>query len=687
MTETLRLRVEFTDLHILRNSQITDGLRRSWILLKPQHRTISDLAAYLLHVFNLHDSCPDGLLISMDEFVLPPFESTCIFKDKDIVSVRRKGVSEIAMIEDGGNCVEVEEFIERRLVNGGMKLLAGEEFEKEKGGYESDLEEDELDELEDTLPVKSAPGNGTSTHSKKRKRSEKPGSSKKKRSKLATTGACSTVQEGIQGNVQEYKKSAQKCRAKKILLKKEKITTIEGELDDSSASDTDERTNNISHSTHSANRSSQLQENGMNGVVSSEKPDESNKFPSRSARRKKARRKWLRENMKAQKEESHQTQVDNQVNQKSSNNDYRQSSDKANQPLSVNDNQKSSGEDGSETDNDEDDNVVPVVTRPGHIRFAPLRKVNADQSFQQNEIPVSLNSCLFQWNGITSKKKGQKWGMEKTSYSKKSNYEDVYQESSVMVGIEEEIPETDPLDFDKLELSTTVPKEGDQIAYRLIELSSCWTPEISSYRVGKVSRYNPQSNKIVLVQVPEYPIVFEEMTDETSEVQPDTSLYGEDGSLEIDYSSLIDVRIVKYGKLNTAKAAAGDQNAASDFRLKNGTETKAASDFRLKNDKETQAAASGFRLKNDKGSQAATSGFRLKNDKGSQAAASGFGNDKEKSASTQENGKVNTWDEISQALNAKKAELSQENGSWKIRPWRGSALGPTMALLRAQSEL
>lgn len=59
-----------------------------------------------------------------------------------------------------------------------------------------------------------------------------------------------------------------------------------------------------------------------------------------------------------------------------------------------------------------------------------------------------------------------------------------------------------------------------------------------------------------------------------------------------------------------------------------------------------------------------------------------------------ENGNVGAWDEISQALNAKKAELSQEDGwgkndgsVWSSRPWRGSALGPTMALLRAQSEL
>ncbi|KAK9903896.1 hypothetical protein M0R45_000867 [Rubus argutus] len=620
MTESVRLRVEFKDRHILSKSQRTDGLRRSWILLQPQHCTIADLAAYLLHVFDLHDSCPDGLLISMDDFVLPPFESTCIFKDKDIVSVKRKGdtLSEIAMIEDRTNFIEVEEIVERQPVITGMKLLANEEFEKEEGAYESEPEEDEPDQLEDVLPTKTAPD----MNSKKRKRSNKPESSKRKRSKSAAIGECSGCPEDVHGDVQEDKnKSSHKHRAKKSLSKKDKSITGEGELINSSASKTDKRTNTISKSSPSAKRSCQLQENGINGVVSSDKPDESKKLPSRSARRKKAKRKWLRENMKAQKEELNQTQIGKPDNQQSFDKDNQKSSEEHEKP---------------NTDSDDDDNVVPVVTRPGHIRFAPLGKVDAEQTFQQNEIPVAI----FQWNGITSKKKGQKWGMEKTSHSRKSDYEDLYQESSEILGIEEEIPENDPIDFNKLELSTTLPKEGDQIAYRLIELSSGWTPEVSSYRVGKVSQYNPASNKIVLVQVPEYPVVFEE-TDEAAEVEPDTSHYGEDGSLEIDYSSLIDVRIVKYGILNTAKVATGDQNAASGFRLKN-------------DDKETRAA-------------------------------------------TQENGKVGAWDEISQALNAKKAELSQEDGwgkndgsvrsSWSSRPWRGSALGPTMALLRAQSEL
>lgn len=48
-----------------------------------------------------------------------------------------------------------------------------------------------------------------------------------------------------------------------------------------------------------------------------------------------------------------------------------------------------------------------------------------------------------------------------------------------------------------------------------------------------MSWYDPQSNKIMLVQVPGYPIVFEETDDEASDVLPDASLYGEDGSLEV----------------------------------------------------------------------------------------------------------------------------------------------------------
>lgn len=62
-----------------------------------------------------------------------------------------------------------------------------------------------------------------------------------------------------------------------------------------------------------------------------------------------------------------------------------------------------------------------------------------------------------------------------------------------------------------------------------------------------------------------------------------------------------------------------------------------------------------------------------------------------------ENGEVNVWDQINEAIEAKKAKLSQEDGwrkdessgtrSWSYRALRRSALGPTMAILRSQNGL
>lgn len=51
-------------------------------------------------------------------------------------------------------------------------------------------------------------------------------------------------------------------------------------------------------------------------------------------------------------------------------------------------------------------------------------------------------------------------------------------------------------------------------------------------QVGKILRYYPESNRIMLVTVPECPIDFEKMTEELSD-EPDTSPYGEDGSLKV----------------------------------------------------------------------------------------------------------------------------------------------------------
>ncbi|GMY26340.1 coilin isoform X2 [Fagus crenata] len=638
-SEGVRVRLEFKQRHVLKKSQLKEGLKRSWLLLKPEIETISDLAAHLLHNFDLHDSCPHGLILFMDGFVLPPFESTCILKDKDIVCVKRKGDTVVDVIEAGDgvdSIVVVDKNVEEQHVVTGLKLLANEDFEKEYDGCDD--------------------GGHEIAVSKKRKASEKLRSPKRKKNKVAATSKCLVVPEDDQHDVNAEdngslhhsrvlpKKSVKKDKSTKSVKKDKSSKSVK--KDKSSALES----NDTTKSATIAKRSCQLEENGKESVNVSQKPGETKKLPSRSARRKKAKRQWLRGQVKAESKKGQILKKDDE-----------QSPVKENQKVSEEHQQ-------SDEDSDEEGDVVPIVIRPGHIRFE--RPVDADRSIQQNQSPMEDS----QWNGITCKKKGQKWGIEQKSSYKRNDHmnwnqesyrrndhmnwnQESYkstdhmnwnQESSDIHTAEKKTPATNPIDFNKLTPYTSMPKEGDVIAYRLIELSSSWTPEISSFRVGKISRYYPESKRIILVTLPEYPIEFEEIAEEIA-AQPAASLYGEDGSLKIDYSSLVDVRIVKHGNLDSAKVVVSVVN---------------------EDPVDNQIAVSGFGVSN---------------------------NNKETPAPTRENGEVNVWDEISQALNTKKAQLSQEDGwskeessgknKWSYRALRGSALGPTMALLRAQNGL
>lgn len=177
----------------------TEGLRKCWILLKPQHKTISDLSSHILHVFDLHNACPHGLLLSMEGFALPPFESTCILKDKDIIRVKKKGSTstEIIKIDDGLNgSLNVVEIIDMPLVTKGTNLLANEEFERESGGYETEPEEDVAEEVED---VENSPEE--KTVSKKRKASKDLRCPKRRKTKSASAGKCLEVPENVGTNV------------------------------------------------------------------------------------------------------------------------------------------------------------------------------------------------------------------------------------------------------------------------------------------------------------------------------------------------------------------------------------------------------------------------------------------------------------------------------------------------------
>ncbi|KAF4366219.1 hypothetical protein F8388_014937 [Cannabis sativa] len=682
--EGVRLRLVFDDRQLLTKSQKNEGLKRSWILLQPNHHTISDLSDYILHVFDLDEACPNGLVLSIEGFALPPFESTCILKEEDVISIKKKrGLStDIQRVRDGEKSLVVEEvMVKQPLRTGGMKLLANEEFERESGGYRSEAEEDEPDMLEDKLPVDDTPKKKAVSKKRKASKKLKRSNDRRKRHKLVNV-------EDVPSDVQpeENESSQQDSLPEKSPVKKDKSSDMDSESDDSSTQKIDEKADSIMEFTPSKPSSCQAQplENGKQSVASSHTLNGVQKLPSRSTRRKRAKRQRLREQAKARENELHQAQVLKADNQQTSSLQSHQAQvhQTNNQQSSSKDNGRNSKEHQREKCNDEEDNVVPIVVRPGHIRFEPFGKEDGDQAIPQ----FKISEINFQWNGITSKRKGQQWGKEKTAFPKRNDQKKENPECSDMLVNEEEEKEDQekttvdvPVDFDKLKPCSTLPQVGDTVAYRLVELSASWTPELSSFRVGKVSNYESKSDKITLIQVPEYPIVFEKR-DEESE-QPNVSLYAEDGSLEIDYWSLADVRIIKCDDANL--------NADKAKSVSNGV---------------CQASSSKVIFK-EKAKSAIPISDKAK------SPVQGIGEEKAKSSipisekaksPVQENGKVDVWDEICESLNAKKAQLSQENNwnkkkdsagstskssSWSSRSLRGSAVGPTMARLRAQKEL
>ncbi|XP_022966834.1 coilin-like [Cucurbita maxima] len=599
--EVVRLRILFKHKDLLTAS--LSGLSRSWIVLKSHFRTISDLSSYILSVFRLHDACPNGLILSMDGFVLPPFESVGILKDKDIVRVKKKKSTAI--------CLSV-----------GNKLIKTEEF-RESGSEE--------DELKAPLPVKAAPVE--KKVSKKRKASKIIRNTKRKKNNSFPSEEFPTIVADVHysNEMHEERNHVKSDLPQKVIggENDSSSSSSASESDTSSNIDIDGRNNNIIKSTGNAKRIDQIGVGGKH-IELSDKAGETQKGPSRSSRCKKAKRHWLRE--RAQNEEQQQLLLETSIDQGPSQND----------------------------DADMDDDTVPVVVKPGHIRFEPFGKVAADQTEKQ---PKHFPMETLHWNGITNKK-GQKWGKEKTSSWNRNNSNNRTGEPLQLPTTEAEphtisAPVVGPINFDELGPCSGLPQKGDVVAYRLIELSSTWTPEISSFRAGKVSWYDIESNRIMLNPVPEYPLPVKKEMDEDSALHLDSTPYGENGSLKIDFASLVDLRLIRQGSLDSSKTMVNQENTSA----------------------KQSAESSKF--------------------------AHGIGNAND---TKQGNGKVSAWDEISEALSAKKAELSKNDGwnreessgrrpdgrnqeessgkrSRSCRALRGSALGPTVGLLRARNEI
>nr|XP_009415977.1 PREDICTED: coilin isoform X3 [Musa acuminata subsp. malaccensis] len=535
MEDAVRLRVEFDDHRVLTKTQRLEGLCRCWLLLPPELSTVSDVATHLVRAFALHLSCPHGVLLSMDEFVLPPFESSSIFRDKDIVRVKKKVAKTKQLLEICGDAYHIQDskIVEKQPITSGNELLNIKDFHEDLELCKSKKGEDAC-EVEGNTTKRQILSSEETILKRKRKQSDKPQNSKHDQ--------------------------VENCHR---IPSQQQLT------------------------------------------------DSMNKSPSRSARRKKAKRQWLRE--MANQQLSENKQGEKQAN------DVQGTLSKykiVDQTIEI------------------EEEIVPVIVRPGHIRFEPIDGDGEHDNTQSNG-PVET----LQWNGTTSKKKGQKWGREKT-LSKKSDDDYCNGAFNENMITEEGEHVDDHINFESLFPLTRLPEEGDILVYRLVELSSSWCPELSSFRVGKVSSYDSISMKIVLLPIPEYPISSQEKKDaEESAQEPDSTLYKEDGSLEIEYTSLVDVRLLKghdSDNLHNEKSKEKAQSNNWDLALVDA-------------------------------------------------------NPRHSAAPLVESRPTMGWDQIDQALSERKAQLQQTDtwaikgsttASWSYRALRGSALGPTLALLR-----
>ncbi|KAJ9549439.1 hypothetical protein OSB04_021982 [Centaurea solstitialis] len=468
-TPSLRLRLVFEDRSILSRNQRSEGMDHAWFLLKSQqHRTISDVCAHLLHIFKLGRSCPNGILLSMDGFVLPSFESTEMLKDK----------------EKGGDAVEA--------VDAGNLLDKVENDGLDPKHYSHDLF------LYVTCSL-------FANHRKKKRR----------------LGVLDDAED--EANAEEIDNGNNGASCSRKISSKKKILNCNSKPNEETAAKSSKKVKSPSV----VKRSEQLQQN-IEEVNQVSTAPEAKKMASRSARRKKAKRQWMKEIAKISKKKPQsysKPEVTKAENKEASGHPkgllhWKQAGKK---PVHTNSTEQAVGT-----------GVVSTVTRPGHIRFEPL-----DEDQAPKQTGVSYETPMR--NGSNSKRKGKKWSAERFSASRRNELNDakrINKEAFKMLFMDAQVPVIEPNDFDKLPPCCS-PKEGDVIAYRLLELSSAWIPEFSSFRVGRISYYDAKD--IVLIPVPEYPIA----SDKINEDGPNGSLYGEDGTLEINYSALVDVRNIK----------------------------------------------------------------------------------------------------------------------------------------------
>lgn len=666
-----RIRLIFEDQNMISRRQRSEGLEQCWMIVKPYLKTIADIAVDISFTFQLHRSCPHGILLSMEGFTLPSSQPTCILKDKDIVSVIKKSdASEKDILTNEGlESIKGSETVGEKLPGfGGVKLLAIDEFEKEAGGYQSECED-----------YGTNSGDGGGNQAEKFSISKEFSRKKRKRSEQVQ---CSKGGNSMDENHSNFLQVAAEVRDDKHIHKKHKkerpykemhcdivedenniraIQTRKKEAEDHDTLQLKEHKSKKKIKDKSA-KCSKIPKNSekflQNDLMTEGCPESEHeqvqalipamenasapaqverKSPSRSAKRKKAKRRWLRE-QKAKNQE---------LVQKNSTleNRFFSKCEKL---------QKSNQDDDAEAEAEEES--LPVIVRPGHIRFEPINNEQESQGIQGT-------TPALHWNGITNKRRGQNWGKEGNYlHSVEGCASPKEQEIFSLHNGEERTFNQCPLEFDKLPSMSGVPQEGDIIAYRLVELSTSWCPELSSFRVGTVAWYDCESSKIRLTPVSEYPFLFKNSHGEEEDAdQTGISPYNDDGSLDIDFASLVDVRWVHQHKPSSEPIHTdGEKKIFSN---------DASTGVPVAEEPRTLATyANGQRnLKGDANKTNFPIIEKLATGTHLNVEINSKGDTTNPPAHTEGDGEIaSVWQEINQVFSAKKAELALKNDQSKI---------------------
>ncbi|GAQ88351.1 hypothetical protein KFL_004200070 [Klebsormidium nitens] len=215
-----------------------------------------------------------------------------------------------------------------------------------------------------------------------------------------------------------------------------------------------------------------------------------------------------------------------------------------------------------------------------HVVFGDSdNEEGAPRTRAANRPPIVLNVGFGASGQPLSKERGKEWGLQKGR--KRDRYkDDTWQQTTGWA----EVPPPEPAaaeitekiergaeefrrtrtaeEYEKLPDLGRAPQVADVLAYRLVELTSSWTPQISEYREGRVTAFDAASGTVALAWWPAEDLVgrkeavaqLDENFEETLPAEPAFAPpYDEDGNLEINLGSLMGVKLVQASEVTLAQ--------------------------------------------------------------------------------------------------------------------------------------